>query len=62
MYEQPPVDVLRRPPLWRVKEGLELLRHARLSPHEAGCACWDCVIDLMVEVAVHRAEIMARAR
>ena len=35
--------VAQRVKLWAIESN---------APHEPGCACWDCVLELMREVAI----------
>ena len=40
----------RRVKLWAIES----------ETHEAGCACWDCVLDLAAAVMRHQAEMLVR--
>ena len=41
----------RRVRLWAIESN---------TPHEPDCACWDCVLGLVADVARHQAEMRAR--
>jgi len=49
---------------WHLQRMAEQRRLAgrKAKPHAVGCACWDCIEALYVDVARHRREMLARAK